>query len=287
MKWAGMRNYLRGWHIVAIVSVLLIVLFGLATRDTTTPSIAAKQLANAKTNPNTGSAGPIKDSSATSATKLNPNWSDLSAQQQQALAPLDKDWDSLGPIRKKKWLAVADKFAGLSSANQQRIQLRMSEWTQLTPQQRQLARDSYSRAKKLNQHQKFEQWEEYQQLPDEQKEKLANTVQKRVTTLPRVNSKNRSAPPIKSASGSQLEKSLRPHPRAPTEATSSTKPRQPSEASRIRTAPNTAFTPTTPVVVDERKHEPLVAPSISSTGTTMATVPSTNQPKTEELPKVE
>ncbi|MEO7031665.1 MAG: DUF3106 domain-containing protein [Herbaspirillum sp.] len=287
MMWARMRNYLRGWHIVAVLAVvLLIVLIGLAARHTSTLSTEAEQLAGAKTNTNFGLTSTAGHSSNSDTTKLNPDWADLSAQQQQALAPLDKDWDSLGPIRKKKWLAIANRFGALSPANQERVQRRMSEWTQLTPQQRQLARDSYSRAKKLDPDQKFEQWEEYQQLPDEQKEKLASTVHKRVTTLPRANSKNRSTPPIKTATGSQLERSLRPHPRVPTEATSNASERQALEAKRIRTAPNTAFAPATPIAPDQQTHDALAEPSINN-GATVAILPATSHPTTDETPKTE
>ena len=64
---------------------------------------------------------------------------DLTAAQQKALAPLAPEWDQMGPARKRKWLAIGNKFASMSPAEQQRVQKRMNEWMQLTPQQRRVA----------------------------------------------------------------------------------------------------------------------------------------------------
>jgi hypothetical protein len=49
----------------------------------------------------------------------------------------------------------------------------MREWVRLTPAQRKLARDTYTRTKKLAPGEKTATWESYQQLPEEQKQKLA------------------------------------------------------------------------------------------------------------------
>jgi hypothetical protein len=87
---------------------------------------------------------------------------------------------------------------------------------QLTPQQRRIARDSYSRAKKLAPNQKSARWQQYQELPDEQKEKLANSrIDKRVATLPPAHSKNKTGAPIKSTHRPELEQALKPKPAPP------------------------------------------------------------------------
>ncbi len=100
----------------------------------------------------------------------------------------------------------------MSPAEQQRVQKRMNEWMKLTPQQRRVARDSFTRAKKLGHDQKSARWEQYQQLPPEQKEELAQTrVKKRVTTLPPAHSGNKStAAPMKSTPQPVLEQALTP-----------------------------------------------------------------------------
>jgi hypothetical protein len=62
---------------------------------------------------------------------------------------------------------------------QQRVQERMREWVKLTPEQRRIVRENYARAKKLEPAQKTAQWEQYQQLPEEQKLKLAADADKK------------------------------------------------------------------------------------------------------------
>jgi hypothetical protein len=49
----------------------------------------------------------------------------------------------------------------------------MREWVRLTPAQRKLARDTYTRTKKLAPNEKTATWESYQQLPEDEKQKLA------------------------------------------------------------------------------------------------------------------
>lgn len=144
-----------------------------------------------------------------------PRWSDLTLAQQQALAPLAAQWDALEASRKDKWLAISRKFATMGPEEQQRVQDRMRDWVQLTPEQRRLARESYSRAKKLDPNQKSAQWEEYQQLSEEQKQKLAaaTAARKRVATLPPTGTAGKDSktiPPVKSAPRPVLEQSVTP-----------------------------------------------------------------------------
>ena len=47
-------------------------------------------------------------------TPPQPGWSQLTAQQREILAPLSRDWDSLENIRKRKWLAIADRYPPIS-----------------------------------------------------------------------------------------------------------------------------------------------------------------------------
>jgi hypothetical protein len=142
-----------------------------------------------------------------------PLWADLSADQQQALAPLASEWDALEPVRKNKWLAIGNKFGAMKPEEQQRMQERMREWVKLTPEQRRLARENYVRAKKLNPDQKSVQWEQYQQLPEEEKKKLANdaTTKKKVATLPPPSAQDKQTKPlapIKSTPKPVLEQSV-------------------------------------------------------------------------------
>lgn len=119
-------------------------------------------------------------------------WSTLTAAQQQALAPLAADWDSLDSAHKKKWLVIANKFPAMKPEERSRVQNRMREWAELSPQQRQIARENYWRTKKIESIQKSAHWQQYQQLPDELKKSLAaaGASNKRVANLSKAPKKN-------------------------------------------------------------------------------------------------
>ncbi len=142
---------------------------------------------------------------------VNPTWKELKPAQQQALAPLVSEWDQLDPNHKSKWLAIARKFETMKLDEQGRIQERMRGWVALTPDQRRVARESYARTKRLNTDQKSAQWQQYQQLPDEQKKKLAAEASKnKVATLPPSQSKTKTVPSIKSVEKPILQQSIMP-----------------------------------------------------------------------------
>ena len=66
--------------------------------------------------------------------------------------------------RRKKWVAIADRYPGMKPAEQQRLQKRMQEWARLTPEQRQTARERYQRFNKLTPQQRREmskRWQDY------------------------------------------------------------------------------------------------------------------------------
>jgi hypothetical protein len=141
-----------------------------------------------------------------------PLWIDLAPDQQQALKPLESEWDTLEVIRKTKWLAISNKYMSMTPDEQQRLQERMREWVRLTPEQRRIARENYARARKLNPTQKSRQWEQYQQLSEDQKKKLASTAPKKsVTTIPVPSqTKAKTVQPIKSTPKPILERSVTP-----------------------------------------------------------------------------
>ncbi|MEM8511989.1 hypothetical protein RCH14_001289 [Massilia sp. MP_M2] len=112
-----------------------------------------------------------------------PLWRDLSSAQQVALAPLAPEWDRMEGARKRRWIEVSARFASLDAAEQGRVQERMRQWMKLTPQQRELARENFSKTNKLAQGDKAANWENYKQLSADQKRKLASkpsTMQKSV-----------------------------------------------------------------------------------------------------------
>lgn len=111
-----------------------------------------------------------------------PLWRSLTPAQQLALQPLQGEWDQMDSVRKQKWLQLANRFASMKPEEQQRVHDRMREWAKLTPAQRELARETYARARKIAPEQKTASWESYQQLPEDQKQKLAASAAGRKST---------------------------------------------------------------------------------------------------------
>lgn len=101
-------------------------------------------------------------------------WQDLKPAQQLALTPLKREWSSLDTTRKRKWLRIASRYAKLSAPEQARLQARMTDWSDLTPQQRGQARLNFRDAKELPPQDRQARWEAYQALSPEQKQQLAD-----------------------------------------------------------------------------------------------------------------
>jgi hypothetical protein len=101
------------------------------------------------------------------------DWQNLSLLQQAVLASLESDWSSFNQNSKMKWLKVADRYPTMSAADQERLQGRMSEWSKLPQKDRRMARDNYLSSLQFPPEQKKAAWESYQQLNEEEKQKLA------------------------------------------------------------------------------------------------------------------
>lgn len=116
-----------------------------------------------------------------------PSWNRLNAQQRTALAPLSHDWNSLPDARKQKWLGIARRYTRLSPVEQARMQDRMREWVALTPVQRETVRNQFKtlRTSPEQRNELGRKWKEYEALPDEEKERLAQTAPKaRLSAIP-------------------------------------------------------------------------------------------------------
>ena len=116
---------------------------------------------------------PTPSTNTTSSLPGRPLWMDLAEAQQQALAPLAQLWPTMTEPHKRKWLALSQNFAQLSSEEQSTLQSRMREWAALSPQQRSAARLNFAGAQQLPQEDKKAKWEAYQALSPEAKQKLA------------------------------------------------------------------------------------------------------------------
>jgi hypothetical protein len=106
-------------------------------------------------------------------------WSRLTSAEHLALAPFESQWDSFSDERKRKWIKIASRYPKMSPDAQKRLHDRMSEWVRMTPDQRRVARENYQVSKELPREARQNAWKAYQQLPEEQKERLAASERKR------------------------------------------------------------------------------------------------------------
>lgn len=152
--------------------------------------------------PAAGTAVSALDAGAADRNGDGPAWRALAPAQQLALQPLRAEWDRLDGLRKQKWLQLADRYATLKPEEQKRVHERMREWVKLTPAQRELARETYARTRKIAPAQKTASWENYKQLPEEQKKKLAASASSRKSRsmLPSQASGKLATPPGKGVS---------------------------------------------------------------------------------------
>jgi Protein of unknown function (DUF3106) len=107
----------------------------------------------------------------------SPTWASLSVAQKQALSPLQSDWASIDANRKHKWLAVAARFPGLPADERLRVQQRMTEWTRLTPAERDKARLQFKEARQVPPDERQAKWQAYQALPEAERRLLAERAQ--------------------------------------------------------------------------------------------------------------
>jgi hypothetical protein len=118
-------------------------------------------------------------SNAALAQQGGPAWQQLSPQQRTALAPLEREWGSIDEPRKRKWLDIADRLPKMSPDERERVQNRMSAWSQLSPDERGRARQRYQEAREVSPQERQQRWEAYQSLPPERRRELAQGARAR------------------------------------------------------------------------------------------------------------
>ncbi|CAE6703189.1 DUF3106 domain-containing protein [Paraburkholderia haematera] len=177
-------------------------------------------------------------------------WSRLSPAEHVALAPFASLWDSFSDERKRKWIKIASRYPKLSPDAQKRLHDRMAEWVRMTPDQRRVARENYQVSKELPREARQNAWKAYQQLPEEQKERLAASERKRRPSVV-------SAPPSGKTEIKGLDRlvNAREHGASSAAAASAASLPSPAVAPAIPAAGS--FVPATPVPVS-----PSEAPSI-------------------------
>ncbi|MDD0809368.1 DUF3106 domain-containing protein [Curvibacter sp. RS43] len=103
-----------------------------------------------------------------------PHWNELTRRQQEALEPLSSRWDQLSEAHKRKWIALSHNYRSLSDDEKEKLHSRMTEWVTLTVQERVQARLNYAQTNQLAPDNKKAQWEAYQALSDEERQKLVS-----------------------------------------------------------------------------------------------------------------
>jgi hypothetical protein len=123
-----------------------------------------------------------------------PAWASLTAAQQRALAPLQRDWPSIEPNRKQKWLEVAARFPAIPAEERARMQARMAEWARLTPAERADARLQYQQVRQLPAQERQARWEAYKALPEDERERLARADKRAAKPAPEPGVRARALP---------------------------------------------------------------------------------------------
>lgn len=107
------------------------------------------------------------------AAERGPRWQTLTAAQRSALAPLQRDWSSIDPARKQKWIEVASVYQTMSAQERERVQQRMNDWAQMTPAERGRARLQFQETRQLPAQDRQARWDAYQALGDDERKRLA------------------------------------------------------------------------------------------------------------------
>lgn len=98
--------------------------------------------------------------------------------QQLALQPLAGRWTEISESQRRKWIALSQNFERLSPDEREKLHSRMTDWASLSVQQRNQARLNFAATNKLAPDDKKAQWEAYQALSQEEREKLATGARK-------------------------------------------------------------------------------------------------------------
>ncbi len=113
-----------------------------------------------------------------------PRWAELSGVQKSALSPLVGAWDTLSDGHRRKWIALAQNYNNLTPAEQTTLHSRMADWAALNPKEREQARLNFAQTKKTTPADRTANWEAYQALSPEDREKLASKAKAKAKDKP-------------------------------------------------------------------------------------------------------
>lgn len=210
------------WFALALTSTLSVSLFSAVGQTDST-----RQQASATVSRSGSSAGaPVEE---------GLRWNQLSADQRNHLAPLERSWPALSATRKMRWIEVSQRLPSMPEAERARVRQRMEEWAALSPAERVRARIQFQEAKQIDSSQRRAQWEAYQALPPERRQELAAT---RVPPVPPANSGGQAA-----AAGVRSEMPSSRHGLNITPNPAFAKPPRPVSASTVQARPGATTRP--------------------------------------------
>ncbi len=152
---------------IQAIKTIFVSALGLLALNFTEVVIANNAFAQASA-PHSKSSGAVEK-------KPDGSWEGLKPEQQAILAPLESDWDYMLMESRKKWAQVANLYPKMGAQEQERLRSRMASWSNLSQRDRRITRENYLTSLKFPAEKKSEAWQAYQQLTDEQKQKLAAT----------------------------------------------------------------------------------------------------------------
>ena len=104
-----------------------------------------------------------------------PTWGTLSSAEHEALAPLSRQFDSLGASQRRKWKEMAQRFPSWPEDKRLKVQSRMLAWSSMTSEQRAAARqEAQVRRAAPSSTQSSESWRIWRELPDAERNELHN-----------------------------------------------------------------------------------------------------------------
>lgn len=134
--------------------------------------LAGIQKVVAQGNPSHASQASEQTSARNLAALTQPLWIDLTPTQQQALAPFARKWNTFSTAEKRSWIKASERFASLSGEQRARLQSRMKEWAELSPEQRNRARANFNLAANAPKDRRVAEYNQYKEMTPEQRQVL-------------------------------------------------------------------------------------------------------------------
>jgi hypothetical protein len=88
-------------------------------------------------------------------------WRALTPEQQRILGPVGPQWDRMPGYQQQRLLGAARRYPSMQQIQKDRFERRIRDWSQMTPEQRRAARETFQGLRRLppeRQHELRERW---------------------------------------------------------------------------------------------------------------------------------